>query len=328
MDSSSGRADKSAEAKRNGRKFALIGAVMIGLAAALWIAGATLVAYRFKYPTFLEDGRTDVYGPHLPQGSAPIDPRAAFGADFEPVQIHTGDHSVEGWMIPGNLPAAVLLVPPVGGTRRMMLPYAKFLHDAGYPVLAIDSGDTWQTGTSWGWWERTAVLSARSELRRRGFKKIGALGVSEGAAEILMVQAAGAAFAAIVADSAYGSLAAMFQHVPSIANLNPALQQTALFEAGFFLGHSVWKVDPAKAVREIGEAGLLVIHDQGDKIVPISTAQEISAAAGNRGDTWIVPGDGHGDAIYEAPDEYASRVLKLFQLYLLAPSSDGPKSKI
>jgi dipeptidyl aminopeptidase/acylaminoacyl peptidase len=302
---------------------------MIGVAAMLWVGGATLVAYRFKYPPFLEEGRTDVYGPHVESNVlAPLDPHAAFAAGFETVRIHAGAQSVEGWMIPGKLPAAVLLVPPAGGTRRTMLPYARFLHQAGYPILAIDSGDTPQTGTSWGWKERTAVLSAASELRRRGFKKIGALGVSEGAAEIIMVQAAGASFAAIVSDSAYGNLAAMFQHVPSIAGLNPALQQTALFEAGFFLGHSVWKIDPAKAAHDLGEAGILVIHNRDDKIVPVSVAQAISAANGNRAELWIVPGQGHGDAIYEAPAEYPSRVLKFLQQYLLAPSSQGPRSTV
>ena len=302
---------------------------MIGIAVMLWLGAATLVAYRLKYPPFLEEGQTDVYGPHVPGADAlvPMDPRAAFGADFEAVQIPMGGgRTVDGWMIPGKQQAAVLLVPPAGGTRRTMLPYAKFLHEAGYAVLAIDSGDTAATGTSWGWNDRMAVLSAGSELKRRGFKKIGALGVSEGAAEILMVQAAGASFAAIVADSAYGSLAAMFQHVPSIAGLNPALQQTVLWEAGLFLGHSVWKMNPAKAASEKGPAGILVIHNQGDKIVPVAEAQAISAAAGIRGELWIVPGDGHGDAIYEAPAEYASRVLKFLEQNLLAPSSDGPRN--
>jgi len=328
MESKSKGRDESAAAARNGRKFALVGSVMIGLAAVLWIGGATLVAYRLKYPPFLEDGHTDLYGKDEGPAAA-IDPKAAFGAEFDPVQINVGSgRSIQGWMIPGKLPAAVVLVPPIGGTRRTMLPYAKFLHDAGYNVLAIDSGDTAQSGTSWGWSERMAVLAAASELKRRGFKKIGALGVSEGAAEVLMVQASGASFAAIVSDSAYGNLAAMILRAPSIGGLNPALQQTALWEAGFFLGHSVWKVDVTKAAREIGEAGLLVIHDRDDKIVPVSDAQAISAAAGSHGDLWIVPGDGHGDAINEAPDEYASRVLKLFQDYLLAPSSDGLKNKI
>jgi dipeptidyl aminopeptidase/acylaminoacyl peptidase len=328
MDSSSKSAAESAKTRRHGRRFALIGAVMIGLAAALWIGGATLVAYRLKYPPFLEDGHIDVYG-KTGQSVTAIDPRAAFGADFERVQIHAGGgRTLEGWMIAGKLPAAVLLVPPVGGTRGTMLPYAKFLHDAGYSVLAIDSGDTAQTGTTWGWSERMGVLAAASELKRRGFKKIGALGVSEGAAQILMVQSAGASFAAIVADSSYGSLAAMFLRTPSIANLNPALQQTIMFEARFLLGFSIWTMEPAKAARELGEAGLLVIHDQDDKIVPLSEAQEISAAAGDRGDLWIVPGDGHGDAIDKEPDQYASRVLKFLQLYLLAPSSDGLKNKI
>ncbi len=302
---------------------------MIGLVALLWLAAATLVAYRLKYPGFLEDGRTDVYGPGAPADSEslPPDPRKALGADFEPVKIPLGrDRSIDGWMIPGKLPAAMLLVPPAGGTRRTMIPYAKFLHAAGYPILAIDSGDNPRTGTTWGWKERTAVLSAASELRRRGFKKIGALGVSEGAAEIILVQAAGASFAAIVADSPYASLAAMFQRVPSIAGLNPALQQTALWEAGFFLGHSIWKVDPAKAARDLGPAGILVIHNQDDKIVPTSDAEAISTAAGNRGYLWIVPGDGHGAAIFQAPAEYAARVIKFLEENLLAPSSSGPRN--
>ncbi|HKM98964.1 MAG TPA: hypothetical protein VJX23_00505 [Candidatus Binataceae bacterium] len=311
------------------RRFALIGGVMIGVAVVLWAGAATLVAYRLRYPSFLEDGRTDVYGPHAPAADAPIpiDPHAAFGADFENVRIPTArDKAVAAWMIPGKLPAAVLIVPPAGGTRRTMLPYAKFLHDGGYPVLAIDSGDDAESGTTWGWRERTAVLSAASELKRRGFRKIGALGVSEGAAEIIMVQAAGASFAAIVSDSAYGSLSGMFRHVPSLAALNPALERTALWEAGFFLGHSIWKVDPAEAARDLGPAEILVIHNQDDKIVPVSDAQAISAAAGNRSGLWIVPGDGHGDAIYEAPAEYASRVLKFLEQNLLAPSSDGPRN--
>jgi hypothetical protein len=318
-----------AGSSRHSRRFALIGGVMIGLAVLLWLGAATLVAYRLKYPGFLEDGRTDVYGPAAPAklaATAP-DPRKAFGADFESVKIHLGrDRSVDAWMIPGKLPAAMLLVPPAGGTRHTMLPYAEFLHAAGYPILAIDSGDDPQTGTTWGWKERTAVLSASSELRRRGFKRIGALGVSEGAAEIILVQAAGASFDAIVADSPYGSLAGMFQRVPSIAGLNPALQQTAFWEAGFFLGHSIWKVDPVKAAGDLGPAGILVIHNQGDKIVPTSDAKAISTAAGNRGDLWLVPGDGHGDALFEALDEYAARVIKFLKENLLAPSSSGPRN--
>jgi pimeloyl-ACP methyl ester carboxylesterase len=309
------------------RRFAILGGVMIGVAGMLWIGAATLVAYRLKYPPFLEEGRTDVYGPHqaaADDSPSALDPRSAFGADFEQVRIPVGgSRSVDGWMIAGTQPAAVVLVPPIGGTRRTTLPYAKFLHEAGYPILVIDSGDTPQSGTSWGWGERTAVLSAASELKRRGFKKLGALGVSEGAAEILLVQAAGASFSAIVSDSAYGSLAAMFQHVPSIAGLNPALQQSALWEAGFFLGHSVWKVDPVKAAKDLGPAALLVIHNRDDKIVPVSDAEAINKAAGNSSELWIVPADGHGNAIAEAPAEYPSRVLKFLQLNLLAPTSEG-----
>src|SRR5579885_1464172 len=327
MESAADAAAISTARSRPGRRLVLLGCALLGVALVLWIAAATLVAYRIHHPPFLEYGRTDVYGPHVPEGeSGPSDPRAAFGADFESLTVAVGGgKTVAGWFIKGGNSAAILLVPPVGGKRRQMLPYAKFLSQAGYPVMAIDSGDDASTGTSWGWSERMGVLSAASELRRRGFTRIGALGVSEGGAEIIMVQAVGASFSAIVSDSAYSSLVGMFRQVPSIAGLNPALERTALWEAGLFLGHSILKIEPEAAARSIGEAALMVIHNRGDRIVPVWQAEAIAQAAGSGAELWIVEGGGHGDAVFEHPEKYANRVLGFFAKNLQAGTPAGPR---
>lgn len=305
-------APRPEDVKRNARSFGWIGGAMIGTVAILWLAGSIMVAYRLAYPPFIEDGHTDVYGPHAPiaDAAAPINPLAAFGAQFQSVTIPVDDYPpVQGWFIAGKLPLAVLLMPAAGADRRAMLPYMKFLHAAGYPMLAIGSGDNPERGTGWGWRERAEVLAGAGNLKRRGFANLAGLGVSEGAAAILFAQAEHPVFSAIVADSSYRNLAAMFRASPSIAGLHPAFSQTVMMEAGLLLGHSLWRIDPASAARKLGGAALLVIQNRGDKIVTVADAEAIRDAAGASGaELWIVDADGHGDAIYEDPEAYASRV--------------------
>jgi hypothetical protein len=316
------------EVKHHARRFGWIGAAMIGTAAILWLGGASIVAYRLAYPPFLADGHTDVYGPHAPifDAAAPADPRAAFGAPFESVSIPVEDQqAVEGWFVAGKLGSAVLLMPAAGGDRRAMLPYMKFLHAAGYAMLAIGSGDSAARGTRWGWRERAEVLAAADNLTRRGFANIAGLGVSEGAAAIILAQAERPVFRAIIADSAYRNLAAMFQRIPSIAGLNPAFSQTVMLETGFFMGHSLWQIDPAKAARKLGPAAILVIQNRGDKIVTVADAEAIRDAHASRAELWIVAADGHGNAIYEDPDGYAARVTTFLQNHL-TPNSDSSPS--
>ncbi len=312
--------------KRNARSFGWIGTAMIGTVAILWLGGSSLVAYRLAYPPFIEDGHTDVYGPHAPiaDAAAPVNPLAALGAQFQSVTIPVDDYPpVEGWFVAGKLPMAVLLMPAAGGDRREMLPYMKFLHAAGYPMLAIGSGDNAKSGTGWGWRERAEVLAAADNLKRRGFANIAGIGISEGAAAILLAQAEHPVFSAIVADSAYRNLAAMFRATPSIAGLNPAFSQTVMMEAGLLMGHSLWRIDPASAARKLGGAALLVIQNRGDKIVSVADAQAIRDAAKSSGaELWIVPADGHGNAIFEAPDAYASRVTTFLSQHGMAAPRD------
>jgi pimeloyl-ACP methyl ester carboxylesterase len=309
----------AAAAKRSARRFGWIGGAMIGTGAILWLGAASFVAWRLRYPPFLEEGRTDVYGPHAPAvgPATSADQRAAIGAPLESVSIPVGKHlAVQGWFVGGKLPVAVLIVPAAGGGRSAMLPYMKLMHSAGYATLAIDSGDSINRGTGWGWRERATVLAAADSLKRRGFANIAGLGVSEGAAAIILAQAERPVFKAIIADSAYRNLAAMFARSPSIAALNPAFAQTVMLEASFLIGHPLWRIDPARAARTLGGAAIFVIQNRGDPIVTPADAEAITSAAGpSHAQLWIVPADGHGDAIYEAPEAYAARVIGFLQTH-------------
>jgi fermentation-respiration switch protein FrsA (DUF1100 family) len=58
----------------------------------------------------------------------------------------------------------------------------------------------------------------------------------------------------------------------------------------------------------------MVIQDRGDPITPLADGRAIYSRADSHIDRelWIAPTDGHGDAIYEVPDEYQKRVLDFF----------------
>ncbi len=226
----------------------LIPLALVGVGFALWFGAATFVTWRLLHPPFLDGGHGDVFFASEKERTAArlgIDPLSCCEATFENLRI-TDDNgtSVDAWFVPGTLPSAVLLIPASGGSKRAMLPYLKFLHSAGFPVLLIDNSDFARGRAGWGWNERGIVRSAAETLRQKGFANIAALGVSEGAAAALMVQGETPGFfKVIVADSSFANLGAALRRNPSLAGLNPAFLETVTWELGGALGRSPDEID-------------------------------------------------------------------------------------
>jgi hypothetical protein len=325
------------EAPHPRRRFVGIGTLLIGTAVILWVGAATLIAHRLRYPPFLGTPRGDVFGKTIPAGPLPADPRAAFGADFNDVTIATpGGHRVRAWFIVGMRRQAMVLVPAAGGSRAMMLPYARFLHAARYPLLLLDSIDTPNTGTDWGWSARKVVAAAAQTLKDRGYERVGALGVSEGGAAAIFAQAenpATPAFAAIVADSPYSNLEAMLRQSPTVAGLNPAFARTALLEARWWLGRSPRDIAPAAAAAHLGDCRLLIVQNRADPMTPSAQGLAIrDAARGDKGaqqraGLWLTPTSGHGDAIYELPAQYSIVVDRFLKRSLAVAPAASPRHR-
>jgi pimeloyl-ACP methyl ester carboxylesterase len=293
----------------------LIPLALLAIGVVLWLGAATLVTYRVLHPPFLDGGHGDVIvGSEEARANAQlgIDPKSCCDAPFEDLRI-TDDQgvSVDSWFVPGILPSAVLLIPPSGASKRTMLPYLKFLHAAGLPVLMIDSSDFERGRAGWGWRERGIVRSAAEVLRKRGYQHIAALGVSEGAATALMVQAETSdLFKVIVADSSFATLGMMLRQNPSLAGLNPAFLQTVMWELGLALGRSVDDISPARAASRIGRCALLVIQNAKDPLTQESDSGKIIAACANPSSgVYLTPSEGHGDAVYLDPQAYQKAVL-------------------
>jgi pimeloyl-ACP methyl ester carboxylesterase len=305
-----------AEAKKKLPKRAtLIPLALVAVGVVLWLGGATFVTYRILHPPFLDGGRGNVIiASEKARANAQlgIDPKSCCGASFESLRIADDKGvSVDAWFVPGALRSAVLLIPPSGASKRAMLPYLKFLHPTGLPILMIDNSDFARGRAGWGDRERGIVRSAAATLRKKGYKNIAALGVSEGAASALLVQAETRdVFKVIVCDSSFTTLGTMLRRNPSLAGLNPAFLQTVLWELGRALGRSPDDISPEWAAWRIGRCALLVIQNDKDPLTPGTDGQKLYNARtypAIRG-MCIMPSEGHGDAIYLDPQTYATAV--------------------
>jgi pimeloyl-ACP methyl ester carboxylesterase len=307
--------------ERKPKRIYTVGAVFLALPILIWVVAAYFVARSIKYPAFLYSGNgQDVFGTNVPnfkRGSI-TEITAAVGMEPErfdagTVEDDAGRHrqvSVVGWYFPGKRREVVVIVPAAGGSEVQLIPYIKFLHEAGYTVVANYSANNPRFGISWGMLKCKFALATARALNVLGFEKIAALGISEGAAGAIMAQARQPVFTAIVADSSYANLRQLILRSPSISRLNPAFASTVLWEAQWWFGRPLSKISPANDAANLGNIPLLVIQNRGDKITPPEDGKAILYAGGVNSEIWIAPSDGHGDAIYEVPTMYADRVIK------------------
>jgi|SRR5208282_866699 len=309
-----------AAARRRPRRIFGAGAILLGVPILLWLGAALFVARSLRYPDFLQRGRQDVFGQHVPsfkRGSV-TDIGVALGVEPERLDcgvveedgIRHRQVSVVGWYLPGRRREVVVILPAAGAPEVAMIPYAKFLLGAGFTVVATYSANNPSYGINWGMLKRKFALATARTLSDKGFDKIAALGISEGAAGAIMAQAEQPVFTAIVADSSYANLAQLFMRSPSLSRMNPAFTETVIWEAQLWFGRSLYKISPATDAGNLGSCSLLIIQNRDDKITPVADGQTLLAAAGFNAQMWTVPSGGHGDAIYENPAGYAARVIK------------------
>jgi len=309
----------------------LILVALFGIAVVLWLGAATFVTWRILHPPFLDGRYGDVIiASEESRAAAQLgtDPKSCCDAAFENLRVTDAKGvSVDAWFVPGALPSAVLLIPPSGASKRAMLPYLKFLHAVGLPVLMIDNSDFARGRAGWGWSERGIVRSAAEVLRKKGYANIAALGVSEGAATALMVQGETSdLFNVIAADSSFATLGEMLRRNPSLAGLNPAFLQTVMWELGRALGRSADDISPESSASRLGSCALLVIQNAKDPLTPESDGRKtFSARADPSSAVYLTPSEGHGDAIYIDPRGYQKIVLDFLARNLPGAAAIAPR---
>ena len=245
----------------------------------------------------------------------------------EPVRFETSTGGpVAGWFAPGLAGrGAVLLLHGVRASRHAMVARALFLHRLGLATLAIDlpgHGESPAPRITFGANESHAVTSALAWLARRcPGERIGAIGVSLGAASLVLARPDPAP-AAVVLESMYPTIEEAVSdrlalHAGALASpLAPVL----LWQMPWRLGVSTNELHPIEALAAL-RSPLLIAAGDVDRHTPRAETERLYAAARAPDKSlWIVPGAAHVDLHAYAPADYERRVGDFLRDRLRTPA--------
>lgn len=258
---------------------------------------------------------------------------AQFGLPYEEVAFAGAGIQLRGWYVPARGEAAIVLVHGFLSERRELLDLVPPLHEAGFDLLLYDqrgAGLSEGDGVTFGYYEARDLIAAAAYLRARsGAARLGALGVSQGAATVLLAAGADATLAAVVADSPFADLeqvaaeGAARLYGPLYGLLSPLLSPLMLWHAERQSGLRAALVRPIDAVRRISPRPVLLIHGLDDRLYGSAHSEALYAAAGEPKALWLVPGAPHAGARFRQPAEYRRRLLAFFRAALLPGRAAG-----
>jgi pimeloyl-ACP methyl ester carboxylesterase len=158
--------------------------------------------------------------------------------------------------------------------------WASFLYGR-YHLLFLDfraMGRSEGNFVSFGYYERKDILAAIEELQRRGFHRIGLVGVSFGAAVALLTLPETSALSAVVADSHWADLDAMAEaYYGRMAVLSRPLTMLTRLWARLFYGVITERIAPELAVRGT-RTPLLLLASRDDQLGVVQHVYRLQAA--------------------------------------------------
>jgi fermentation-respiration switch protein FrsA (DUF1100 family) len=228
---------------------------------------------------------------------------------------------IHGWFSPGRPgEGAVLLLHGVRGDRRDMLSRAEFLHGLGYSVLSIDfqaHGESPGGQITFGDRESRDVVAALTFLHRTlPQEKVGAIGVSLGAAAFVLADSRPHVDAAVL-ESMYPTVEqALADRLRlHVGALGPMLAPLLRVQLRPRLGIAADRLRPIDRMAAIG-APVLILNGTRDAHTSLKEAQALFAAASNPKEFWAVPGAAHVNLHTYAKAEYERRVGEFLARYL------------
>jgi len=256
--------------------------------------------------------------------------------DLHPSEIRFPSRTritIAATFFPGARRAVIVLSHGYGDNQAQMLPFAAFLHGAGYSVLTYDMRSRGRSGgdaVTLGALEPLDLISAVDYLTTRADVdggKIGALGLSLGGSTTLLATANDTRIKAIVDDSGFSDAPAViessFEHFIGL----PAFPFAPITMAivGWRTGIDATRIRPVDVVARIAPRPLLIIHCMGDRVVPPVNSERNFQAAGEPKSIWRIPTGGHAKGHAVARREYERRVIEFFdQSLAIYPTPPPP----
>ena len=229
---------------------------------------------------------------------------------------------IHAWLAPAKVGApAVVLIHGFKTSRAEMLPWARFLHDAGYNALLLDLRGAGRSGggtIGLGATEPRDIVAA-VQTAGEAFRtdRVAVLGISLGAGAAILAAADDPRIAAVVADSAWTDQDFQLARLGYIdaGPFRLPLPPLGLVAVNAMVGADVTRARPLEAIAHIAPRPILLIHsaDDDNATTPLEGARRLFAAAGQPKELWVAPHGGHVGAINAFPDEYRARVVAFFR---------------
>ncbi len=241
------------------------------------------------------------------------------------VKIPVGeDDHLDGWFIPGERKATVLLFAGYARDHRRVWRYAQFLKDEGFNILTIDFRSARalkRKPTTLGFYElndaRAALDWVREQPSLRG-QRVGLFGESLGGATALVLAAERPDIAAVVADCPFASADEAISdgmrfvaHVPAYPS-GPLARQVARL----ITGHDPGAMDATAALRALNGRPVLLIQTKVEDRFSVKQVERLTQAAGLRAETWTVEDAKHTEVWVKYRDEYEKKVSRFLDAHL------------
>ncbi len=258
----------------------------------------------------------------------------------EEVSLPSRDPEIDiaGWWLPAAAGAndgpapAVIVVHGFTACRHdhaVLLP-AGMLHRAGFSVLLMDLRDhgdsTREDGRfAGGTDEYRDVLGAWDWLRaEQGLEpsSIGLLGISLGAATVLLAAGEEPGVAAVWEDSSYAELGTAIDAELRREGYPTFLAPGGVLVARVVSGDDLVSYSPIDAVGRLDGRPLFITHGTKDTRLSVEYGHRLEAAARTEGGTvgtWFVDGAEHTEAMVIDPSGYERRLTEFFGESLVRP---------
>ena len=230
---------------------------------------------------------------------------------------------LKGWFVRAGLQPGptIVLLNGYGASRSTSLPFASFLHDAGYHVLLFDFRHTGESGgdaVSLGAYEVGDALGALDYLANRAEvdqRRIGLEGVSMGAAVAILTAARDPRAIGVVAEAPFPDVLSIisteYEHTVHLPAFPFAPVTIAL--ADLRLRTRIENISPLREIAGLGQRPLFLISDGADQQIPPANQQRLFESAPGPKQLWLADGatHAHGHTVQRA--EYEPRVLAFWK---------------
>ena len=233
--------------------------------------------------------------------------------------------TLSGNFFPGSTHATIILSHGYGASQAQMLPWASFLHEAGFSVFTYDMRGSGQSDGSitFGALEQRDLIGAVNYLVSRpdvDKGKIAALSFSLGGATTILAAAQDTRIKAVVDDSGYADVRHWFNSSVGELLRHPTdpYSVLSLRMVEWRRGINADILRPAARIALISPRPILIIQGTADRDLPLRNSLENFTAAKQPKELWWVQGAGHGQTLQTAGPVYVQRVVAFFRLALHA----------